>query len=184
MDPWVGKIPWMRAWQPTTVTTAPIFLPGKSHGQRSLASCSPWGIKESDTTEHAHMHVILDWGERKQIFCPGRTWPSSYTSLSKVQLSRVPNRDFPGPWECLCPTVYLLSSWLLSLIINAALLVTPEELQDFSFLGGFKPNKFLPSLIAQNSSFCLLNRCSWLNLPFHLLFLSYELAHAMRGKEA
>ena len=30
-DPWVGKIPWRRAWQPT-----PVFLPGESHGQRSL----------------------------------------------------------------------------------------------------------------------------------------------------
>ena len=30
----------------------PVFLPGKSHGQRSLESCSPWGRKESDTTEH------------------------------------------------------------------------------------------------------------------------------------
>ena len=30
-DPWVGKIPWRREWQPT-----PVFLPGKSHGQRSL----------------------------------------------------------------------------------------------------------------------------------------------------
>ena len=30
-DPWVGKIPWRRAWQPT-----PVFLPEKSHGQRSL----------------------------------------------------------------------------------------------------------------------------------------------------
>ena len=44
--PWVGKIPWRRAWQPT-----PVFLPGESHGQRSLASYSPWGRKESDTTE-------------------------------------------------------------------------------------------------------------------------------------
>ena len=35
---WVGKIPWRRAWQPT-----PVFLPGESHGQRSLAGCSPWG---------------------------------------------------------------------------------------------------------------------------------------------
>ena len=35
-DPWVGKIPWRRAWQPT-----PVFLPGESHGQRSLAGCSP-----------------------------------------------------------------------------------------------------------------------------------------------
>ena len=37
---------WRRKWQPT-----PIVLPGKSHGQRSLASHSPWGHKESDTTE-------------------------------------------------------------------------------------------------------------------------------------
>ena len=43
-DPWVGKIPWRRKWQPTS-----IFLPGKSHGQRSLADYSPWGCKESDT---------------------------------------------------------------------------------------------------------------------------------------
>ena len=44
--PWVRKIPWRRAWQPTLV-----FLPGESHGQRSLAGYSPWGRKESDTTE-------------------------------------------------------------------------------------------------------------------------------------
>ena len=35
-DPWVGKIPWRRAWQPT-----PVFLPGESHGQRSLAGYAP-----------------------------------------------------------------------------------------------------------------------------------------------
>ena len=36
-NPWVGKIPWRRAWQPT-----PIFLPGELHGQRSLVGYSPW----------------------------------------------------------------------------------------------------------------------------------------------
>ena len=49
-DPWVGKIPWRREWQPT-----PVFLPGEPHGltpgQRSLAGYSPCGRKESDTTE-------------------------------------------------------------------------------------------------------------------------------------
>ena len=45
-DPWVRKIPWRRKWQPT-----PVFLPRKSHGQRSLAGYSPWGSKESDTTK-------------------------------------------------------------------------------------------------------------------------------------
>ena len=41
-----GKIPSRRAWQPT-----PVFLPGESHGQRGLVGYSPWGCKESDTTE-------------------------------------------------------------------------------------------------------------------------------------
>ena len=39
-NPWVGQIPWRRKWQPTLV-----FLPGESHGQRSLAGYSPWGHK-------------------------------------------------------------------------------------------------------------------------------------------
>ena len=39
-DPWVRESPWRREWQPT-----PLFLPGKPHEQRSLASCSPWGHK-------------------------------------------------------------------------------------------------------------------------------------------
>ena len=46
-DPWVGRIPCRRAWQPTLA-----FLPGESHGQRSLAGYSLWGHKESDSTEH------------------------------------------------------------------------------------------------------------------------------------
>ena len=46
-DPWVGKIPWRRKWQPT-----PVFLPRKSHGQRGLESYRPWVTQESDTTEH------------------------------------------------------------------------------------------------------------------------------------
>ena len=47
-DPWVGKIPWRRRWQPT-----PVFLPVKSHGQGSLAGYSPWGSKStgSDSNE-------------------------------------------------------------------------------------------------------------------------------------
>ena len=44
-----SEIPWRRKWQPT-----PVFLPGKSHGQRSLVDYSPWGHKESDTTEWLH----------------------------------------------------------------------------------------------------------------------------------
>ena len=42
--PWVGKIPWSRRGQPT-----PVFLPGKFHGQRSLAGYNSWGSKVVDT---------------------------------------------------------------------------------------------------------------------------------------
>ena len=49
----MGKIPWKRKWQPT-----PVFLPGKSHGQRSLVGYSPQGHKESDTTE-ATLHICI-----------------------------------------------------------------------------------------------------------------------------
>ena len=46
LDPRVGKIPWRRKWQPS-----PVFLPGKSQGQRSLAGYSSWGCKELSMTE-------------------------------------------------------------------------------------------------------------------------------------
>ena len=46
--------PWRRQWHPI-----PVLLPGKSHGQRSLVGCSPWGCTESDTTEQLHSHFSL-----------------------------------------------------------------------------------------------------------------------------
>ena len=52
-NPW--KIPWRRKWQPTSA-----FLPGKSHGQRSLVGSSPWGRKESDITEQMSAHTQHD----------------------------------------------------------------------------------------------------------------------------
>ena len=54
VDPWNGKIPWRRKRQLT-----PVFLPGKSHGQRSLVGYSPWGRKESDMTKQLHFHFLL-----------------------------------------------------------------------------------------------------------------------------
>ena len=54
-DPWVGKSPWSRKWQPT-----PVFLPGKLR-QRSLGGgggrCSPWGCKQLDMTGRLSMHT-------------------------------------------------------------------------------------------------------------------------------
>ena len=55
-DPWAWKIPWRRKWQPT-----PVLLPGKSHGWRNLVGYSPWGHKESETTEQLHFHSGGAW---------------------------------------------------------------------------------------------------------------------------
>ena len=54
---WVRKIPWKRKWQST-----PVFLPGESHGQRSLADYSPWDHEEFETTEATEqtcMHLYM-----------------------------------------------------------------------------------------------------------------------------
>ena len=51
IHPWVGKIPWIRKWQP------PVFLPGEFHGQRSLVSFSLWSHKELETTQHTHCFI-------------------------------------------------------------------------------------------------------------------------------
>ena len=53
MDPWVGKIPWRRAWQPIAV-----FLPGESQAQRSQAGYSPWDGKESEMPQHNAQHSV------------------------------------------------------------------------------------------------------------------------------
>ena len=50
---------WRRKWQPT-----PVFLPGESHGQRSLVGYSPWGGKESDTTEQLTLLLSLRYPDR------------------------------------------------------------------------------------------------------------------------
>ena len=58
--PWVGKMPCRRTWQPT-----PVFLPGKSHGQRSLAAYSPWGGKVGHDGSDVHSMYAFSsrlWG--------------------------------------------------------------------------------------------------------------------------
>ena len=62
--PWVRKIPWRREWQPT-----PIFLPGESHGQRSLAGYSPWGHRELDTTERLTLSLSF-FTLQEALACP------------------------------------------------------------------------------------------------------------------
>ena len=75
-NPWVRKIPSGRKWQPM-----PVFLPGKPHGQRSLAGYSPWGHKELQTTEWLNNNryimkyysAIKKWGN--PIICDNTNGP-------------------------------------------------------------------------------------------------------------
>ena len=55
-DPWVGKIPWRRKWQPT-----PVFLPGKSHGLRLLVGYSPWGRRVGHDWETSLHFLARSW---------------------------------------------------------------------------------------------------------------------------
>ena len=60
---WIRKIPWRREWLPT-----PVFLPGESYAQRSLMGYSPWGHKESDTTEATNRRMTgVMSGEKTKV---------------------------------------------------------------------------------------------------------------------
>ena len=78
-----------------------VLLPGKSHGRRSLAGCSPWGREDSDTTERLHFHFSLSYigegnGNPLQCSCletprdGGAWWAAIYgVTQSQTQLKRL-----------------------------------------------------------------------------------------------
>ena len=73
LDPWVGKIPWNRKWQPP-----PLFLPEKPRGQRSLVGTSAWNCKASDTTERAcvctHTYTHTGLNPRDEVRWSWDSW--------------------------------------------------------------------------------------------------------------
>ena len=81
--PWARKIPWRRAWQPT-----PVFLPGESHGQRSLVGYSLW-VEKSRTQlkrQCAHAHAHTHTHTQLYGFSHFLTHPSLELSSLKVHL--------------------------------------------------------------------------------------------------
>ena len=130
VNPWVGKIPWRRAWLPT-----PVFLPGKSHGWRSLAGYSPWGHTELDTTEWLSTHSgteVVDY--RLRLFSSSLVLhPSCWTKTLCLWLIPLfpsafrpwkPSFCSPSPWvwlfwmshrggirQPLCPSTSRLTSF-------------------------------------------------------------------------
>ena len=97
-NPWVRKIPWRRKWQPT-----PVFLPGKSHGQRSLADYSPWGRKELDTTERLHFFFTSSG------VCGGDQMARALNPERRV-FSLLRGLRFPVRSHCLCRGPFLPSA--------------------------------------------------------------------------
>ena len=83
-DPWVEKIPWRRAWQPT-----PVLLPGESHRQRSLVGYSPWGHIESYVTEllYTLLHMTLLVIVVVQSLSRIRPFPIPWTAAHQASLS-------------------------------------------------------------------------------------------------
>ena len=87
---------WRRRWHPT-----PVLLPGKPHGRKSLVGCSPWGRKESDTTERLHFHFSLSCigegnGNPLQCSClenprDGGAWGAAVSGVaqSRTRLKRL-----------------------------------------------------------------------------------------------
>ena len=99
-DPWVGKISWGREWLPT-----PVFLPGKSHEQRSLAGYSSWDHKDLDTTEQLNMHATFLFRELQNILSlsfnfQSKAWWWWWFSCCHVQLLQVHRLQ---PARLLCP---------------------------------------------------------------------------------
>jgi len=113
-DLWVGKIPWRRKWQPT-----PVFLPGKSHGQRSLVGYSPWDSKESEVTERLSMPTqgfskgmlrwLLLW---MWDWCPqGLFVPAESSSMKIWQMENLISLALISGWLCSIISLCVVSLW-------------------------------------------------------------------------
>ena len=108
-------------WHPT-----PILLPGKSHGQRSLVGCRPWGHEESDRTKRLHFHFSLSCigeghGNPLQCSClenprdRGAWWAAIYgVAQSRTRLKRLSSSSSSGIWKGACGgcgPAWLLCPW-------------------------------------------------------------------------
>ena len=108
--PWVRKIPWRREWQPT-----PVFLPGKSHGQRSLAGHSPWGRNSQTrlscwefTQDTQKLPHLLAWLRFNATVCKTgvitpfhevlRRISYLHTTLTQLLLSKLPLVLIKSEW--------------------------------------------------------------------------------------
>ena len=111
-DSWVKKIPWRRKWQST-----PVLLPGKSHGWRSLVDYSPWGRRESDTTEwlHFRFHLackLIKQGNNIQLWhTPFSIWKQSVVPCPVLTVASWPTYRFLRRQVTVCCYPYSQRLW-------------------------------------------------------------------------
>ena len=114
---------WRRQWQPT-----PVLLPGKSHGRKSLAGCSPWGREELDTTEQLHFHFLLSCigegnGNPLQCSClenprDGGAWWAAISGVAQnwTQLKRLSSSSSKGYLKLLLSILYMINSEYMGML--------------------------------------------------------------------
>ena len=100
LDSCVGKIPWRRKWQ-----SSPVFLPGKSHGQRSLVGYSPYGCKELDMTEQMSVHAYTHTHTHTQVMKCNRVELNSDSEMEDFQSTKKISYIITVP--CLLKRIFL-----------------------------------------------------------------------------
>ena len=107
-DPWVGNIPWRRKWQAT-----PVFLPGESHGQRTLVGPSPWGHRVGHNwNDFARTHKLKQSSWLQKNGCVVALGVSSQAVArspgENVPLSMPCGKHSPGPayWTLASPLAH------------------------------------------------------------------------------
>ena len=121
--PWVGKISWRREWLPT-----PVFLPGESHGQRTLAGYSPWGCRVGhnwETSTFTHLGLYIQKVGKLDLTCQAPNHRVSSISMDRflsgyvyrfmcLHVCMTLRSKARGPWVWQC-TLSLQLKYTLSL---------------------------------------------------------------------
>ena len=124
---------WRRKWEPT-----PVLLPGKSRGWRSLIGYSPWGQKESDTTERLHFHfhflsAIVEW------------------SFSLISCHVLINLKFLHP-DLFLSSIFSSSNYYLFSLWDSWVLKNMKNLQSY-LVAGIKADNLIQAYLLLDTSY-------------------------------
>ena len=144
-----------RQWHPT-----PVLLPGKSHGRRGLVGCSPWGPKESDTTEQLHFQFSLSFigkgnGNPLQCSCleNPRDWGAWWAAVYGVAQSQTRLKQLSSSSSS--SSVSWSDSWCFSLMQNrwVPVLTLPPPIPLPHFLNNHPISNYLGENCSKSTAF-------------------------------